>query len=215
MAFTVGKGFFITFEGPEGGGKSTHIRLLADFLRRRRFRVLVTREPGGTQMAHALRQILLESGDRLSALAELFLYEADRAQHVAEFIGPALRKGNIVLCDRFTDSTVAYQGNGRGLDKKIIRILNDVASQGVKPNLTILLDVPVERGLRLAAKRNKGHDRLERAGLAFHRRVRQGFLRRARQEPHRFRVIRQRRTIGETQHLIREAIRSVVVPSIR
>jgi len=121
----------------------------------------------------------------------LILYEADRAQHIQEIIIPALSSGMTVLCDRFTDSTVAYQGYARKLDVKMIETLNRIACQGIKPNLTILLDVPVKRGLRLAAHKKKRSDRLERAGLKFHEKVRAGFLKLARAEPRRFRVIKQ------------------------
>ncbi len=204
------KGTFITFEGPEGSGKSTHIQKLASFLRARGRKVVVTREPGGTDLAAGIRQLLLEGGEGLSSMAELFLYEADRAQHVAEVVLPALRKGHLVLCDRYTDSTVAYQGYGRGLSMKAVTGLNQIASQGVKPDLTILLDVPVERGLKLAHRKKKRHDRLERAGLAFHNRVRKGFLALAKKEPKRFRVVQQQESIEETQLLIRKAIHAVI-----
>src|SRR5262249_40640142 len=152
------RSLLITFEGPEGSGKSTHIQGLAAYLKKQGRVVVVTREPGGTSLAQNLRRILLETGEGLSSLAELFLYEADRAQHVEETILPALRRGKVVLCDRYTDSTLAYQGDGRGIDKKVIATLNAIASQNVTPNLTILLDVPVERGLRLAQKKKKRHD---------------------------------------------------------
>ena len=200
------KGVLITFEGPEGSGKSTHIALLADALRRQGRRVLVTREPGGSPLGVAFRRILLEEGDDLSPMAELFLYEADRAQHVDDVIRPALAKGATVLCDRFTDSTLAYQGWGRGIDRAAIATLNRIAAHGVAPRLTILLDVPVERGLKQAHARKKGHDRLERAGLAFHRRVRNGFLALAKKEPRRFKVIAQQKTIEDTQAMIRNAV---------
>lgn len=199
------KGTFITFEGPEGSGKSTHIKRLADRLRARGLSVLLTREPGGTTFAVGIRKLLLDGKDGLSPMAELLLYEADRAQHVQETLLPALKQGKIILCDRYTDSTTAYQGDGRGLDKKTIVALNRIASQNLVPNLTILIDVPVERGLALAHQKKKRHDRLERAGLAFHRRVRVGFLGLARKNPKRFRVIPQQKTITETQHLVREA----------
>ena len=202
------KGLFITFEGPEGSGKTTHIQRLASFLKKQGHPVVVTREPGGTPLSKAFRRLLLESGDGLLPLAELFLYEADRAQHVEQTVLPALRKGHVVLCDRFTDSTLAYQGNGRGLDLKEIEVLNRIASCNLKPDLTILLDVPVERGLHQARRKKHRHDRLERAGLAFHKRVRQGFLRLAKKEPIRFRVIRQQPDAEETQSLIRNAIKS-------
>jgi dTMP kinase len=200
------KGFFITFEGPEGSGKSTHIRLLAAYLRAQGRRVLLTREPGGTALAAGLRKLLLDGGDGLSPMAELFLYEADRAQHVQETLAPALRRGQMVLCDRYTDSTVAYQGYGRRLDMKSVNALNAIASEGLKPHLTILLDVPVQRGLTLAKKKKKRHDRLERAGLAFHERVRAGFLQLAKKEPKRFRVVPQQHDIRETQRRIRETV---------
>jgi dTMP kinase len=200
------KGLFITLEGPEGSGKSTHIRLLADYLKSRGHQVLITREPGGTALARSLREILLETGDGLIPLAELFLYEADRAQHVAETLRPALAKGNLVLCDRYTDSTTAYQGYGRRLPMKDVLALNKVASSGLVPDLTLLLDVPVERGLRLARQFKKRHDRLERAGLAFHKRVRAGFLKLSRLNPRRFRVVRQQPLMEDTQALIRDAV---------
>ncbi len=199
-------GIFITFEGPEGSGKSTHIKLLGEYLTSKGQTVLITREPGGTILATGIRKLLLEGGDGLSPMAELFLYEADRAQHVHETLTPALRKGTTVLCDRYTDSTLAYQGDGRRLDKKTIHILNDIAASGLEPHLTLLLDVPVTRGLRLAKKTKNHHDRLERAGLAFHNRVRQGFLQMAKKQPKRFRIINQQEQPAETQKLVRRAV---------
>src|ERR1700687_4628829 len=122
------KGVFITFEGPEGSGKTTHIQLLAARLRAKGCRVLVTREPGGTALASGIRKLLLDGGDGLSPMAELFLYESDRAQHVHETLLPALRLGKTVLCDRYTDSTLAYQGFGRRLDMKTVKTLNAIAA---------------------------------------------------------------------------------------
>jgi dTMP kinase len=200
------KGVFITFEGPEGSGKTTHIELLAAYLRAKGKRVLVTREPGGTALAAGIRKLLLDGQEDLSPMSELFLYEADRAQHVYETLAPALQKGTIVLCDRYTDSTLAYQGFGRGLDRNTIKTLNTFAAGGLQPTLTILLDVPAERGLMQAKRKKNHHDRLERAGLAFHRRVREGFLRMAKNEQKRFRVIPQQNTIEATQTLIQNAI---------
>ena len=202
----MGKGIFITFEGPEGGGKSTHIRLLATYLRGRGRRVLLTREPGGTDLAAGIRRLLLDGRDGLSPLAELLLYEADRAQHVRETLLPALRKGSTVLCDRYTDSTLAYQGFGRRLGTKAVVALNAIASEGLQPHLTILLDVPVKRGLRLAKQKKNRHDRLERAGLAFHQRVRAGFLQLAKKDPKRFRIIQQDAGISEIQRRVREVV---------
>ena len=200
------KGLFITFEGPEGSGKTTHIELLAAHMRSQNYRVLVTREPGGTKASSKIRELLLETEESLSPLAELFLYEADRAHHVQRMLLPALNKGMIILCDRYTDSTLAYQGYGRGLHMATIESLNAAASDHLKPYLTILLDVPARRGLHLALRKKNRHDRLEKAGLAFHNRVRQGFLALARKEPRRFRVIKQQKTIEETQMKIREMI---------
>jgi dTMP kinase len=166
----------------------------------------VTREPGGTALAGGIRKLLLDGGDGLSPMAELFLYEADRAQHVRETLRPALRQGKIVLCDRYTDSTLAYQGFGRKLDTKSVKALNAIASEGLKPVLTILLDVPVERGLSLAKRSKNRHDRLERAGVAFHRRVRAGFLKMAKREARRFRIIPQQNNVLDTQRRIREVV---------
>ncbi len=174
--------------------------------------MLVTREPGGTEWADGIRKLLLDGGDGLSPMSELFLYEADRAQHVHETLKPALQRGTIILCDRYTDSTIAYQGYGRKLDMTQIQKLNDIASGGLKPHLTILLDVPVERGLKQAMEKKNKHDRLERAGLAFHQRVRRGFLSLAKKEPKRFRVIAQQNTIEDTQLLIGNAIDSFLKP---
>ena len=206
------KGILISFEGPEGSGKSTHIQLLKSYLAGGVRSVIITREPGGTTLAKAFRRLLLETGDGILPLAELFLYEADRAQHVEETVLPALKRGDIVLCDRYTDSTLAYQGFGRGLDKNVIRTLNRIASQDLIPDLTILLDVPVERGLRQAHAKKKGHDRLERAGLAFHNRVRRGFLALARREPKRFCVVKQQKDLKDTQALIRGAVQKHLLP---
>lgn len=206
MALRMRKGLLITLEGPEGSGKSTHSQLLAQHLRLKGHRVLLTREPGGTSLSQVLRRLLLDPRSRLSPLSELFLYEADRAQHMAECVIPALQKGQIVLCDRFTDSTLAYQGYARRLDKRMIRTLNALATGGRAPDLTLLLDVPVRQGLRQAKQKKKIHDRLERAGTAFHERVRRGFLTLARLQPKRFRVIRQQPTIAETQKHIRGTI---------
>jgi dTMP kinase len=200
------QGLFITVEGPEGSGKSTHIQLLARWFRAAGRTVVVTREPGGTRLARTLRQYLLHTQTAVAPLSELLLYEADRAQHMDECILPALKQGRVVLCDRFSDSTLAYQGYGRGLDTQLIRTLNRIASFGRLPDLTLLLDVPVRQGLRKASARKQGKDRLESAGLAFHQRVRNGFLSLARQEPRRFRVIRQQPDRADTQYQLRQAI---------
>ncbi len=186
---------FITFEGIEGCGKSTQLERLAGSLERRGVAVVRTFEPGGTHIGDQIRRILLASRNKdLSPLAELLLYEADRSQHVARVVGPALERGAWVICDRFCDATLAYQGAARGQDPGFIRTLNRAATRGLVPDLTFLLDCPVEEGLARAMKRGgsaseEGQDRFERESLEFHRAVREGYLRLAREEPGRFEVI--------------------------
>lgn len=188
---------FITFEGGDGTGKSTQLKLLQQYLVDIGRPCLVTREPGGTSLGNLIRQVLLEVRKQpIASPAELFLYLADRAQHIEEVIGPALEQGKIVLCDRHTDSTLAYQGYGRGIDLDLLRRLNDVASRGIKPDLTFLFDCPVQVGLaRTAERRSRAgrgrsrEDRFERERTEFHERVRQGFLEIARSEPERFYVL--------------------------
>lgn len=187
---------FITFEGGDGSGKTTQLKALESYLTARGKSCLSTREPGGTSVGRLLRKVLLEVGKRrITSATELFLYLADRAQHIHEVIIPALEQGKIVLCDRHTDSTLAYQGYGRGIDLQLLRRLNDMASQGIKPDLTLLLDCPVEIGLSRTAQRRsqtaagQSEDRFEREKLDFHERIRAGFLGLARAEPDRFRII--------------------------
>ena len=181
---------FITFEGIEGSGKTTHLRRLAAWLRAAGHEVLETREPGGTPAGSALRTLLLGTDAvPLSPLAELLLYCADRTQHVEEVIRPALAAGRVVLCDRFSDSTIAYQGYGRGLDLVTVRALDATARAGLSPDLTFLLDCPVPVGLARAGVRRGtavGGDRFERETLEFHARVRAGFAALAAAEPTRF-----------------------------
>lgn len=174
---------FITFEGIEGTGKSTQIALLKERLEARGRRVVVTLEPGGSRIGVELRRVLLSLENRdLTPQAELFLYLADRAQHVAQVVRPALASGAVVLCDRFADSTVAYQGHGRGMDPELLHRLNEVAVDGVWPQLTVLLDLDPVVGLGRAMARNESEGktsaegRFEAESLAFHNRVRQGFL---------------------------------------
>lgn len=184
------KGLFITFEGPEGSGKSTQIRLLADTLKRRGLKVTVTREPGGSPVGQEIRCLLLNTPVQPAPDAELLLFLADRADHVAKVIRPALERGEVVLCDRYADSTFAYQGGGRGLPMERLRRLNREATGGLGPRLTFLMDLPVEVGLVRAGKREGGKkDRMEKEHLAFHRRVRAAFLRFAKAEPKRFKVL--------------------------
>jgi dTMP kinase len=181
---------FVTFEGIEGSGKSTHLGHLAARLRGGGHAVVETREPGGTRAGAAVRELLLGAeGIPLAPLTELFLYCADRAQHVAEVIKPALAAGRIVLCDRFSDSTIAYQGYGRGLDLDALCAMDAGARDGLAPGLTLLLDCPVEVGLRRARQRSAAGDRFERETVEFHERVRAGFLALAKGNPARFRVL--------------------------
>ena len=174
-------GIFITFEGIEGSGKSTQIGRLAETLTRRGSLVVATREPGGCAIADAIRKILLDPhNSALAAKTELLLYAAARAQHVEEVIRPALDAGKVVLCDRFTDATRAYQGGGRSLDAGLIDELNSLASDGIEPDLTLLLDLPVAEGLRRALARNdacalNAESRFEGESFAFHSRVRDAY----------------------------------------
>lgn len=174
---------FVTFEGPEGAGKSTVIRALAEQLSPGR-QVLVTREPGDGPVGRQIREILLH-GEHVEPRAELFLFLADRAQHVESIVQPALAAGALVLCDRYCDSTLVYQGYARGLDLNMLRNLNRMASGGLNPDLTLLLDLPPEIGLA----RQNAQDRLDREPIEFHRKVRNGFLEEAKLDPARYRVI--------------------------
>ena len=181
---------FVTFEGIEGSGKSTHLRRLAAHLKVRGLAVVETREPGGTVAGGAIRALLLGAeAIPLTPLAELLLYCADRAQHLHEVVSPALAAGRVVLCDRFSESTLAYQGYGRGLDLARVRALDAEARDGVAPALTFLFDCRVEEGLARARARAGTGDRFEREAVAFHERVRRGFQEMARAEPERFRVL--------------------------
>ncbi|MBN2437207.1 MAG: dTMP kinase [Deltaproteobacteria bacterium] len=189
-------GKFITFEGGEGSGKTTQIKLAADWLKERGIPVLATAEPGGTPLGRKIREILLSRKScAIGAEAELLLFSAARVQHVRETILPALEAGQWVLCDRFTDATLAYQGFGRKLDVEFIRTLNDFSTCSLKPDLTLLLDLPVEAGLARAKKRTAGicpeaaEDRFEREERIFHERIREGYLSFAANEPERFRII--------------------------
>ena len=194
MPNNVEEGRFITFEGPEGGGKSTQVQALAEALRAEGRTVLVTREPGGTPLAEKIRALVREERtDPPVARSEVLLFLAARAQVVAEVIRPALARGVWVLCDRFADSTFAYQGYGRGLSRAFIAAANDFACEGLRPDLTLLLDVdPAVAAARMRAREAATHtaaDRIECAGEDFHARLRQGFAELAAAEPERIRVI--------------------------
>lgn len=197
------KGLFITFEGADGCGKTTQIKLLDEYLRSKGYKTLLTREPGSKGLGEKLREILLNYDGEVSPVAESFLFLADRAQHVDCIIKPALESGVIVLCDRHTDSTLAYQGYGRGLDLEEIRNLNKIATSGLKPDLTIVLDVDIETSQkRVGAEK----DRMESAGIEFFKRVRNGFLEIAKQEPDRVEVINSTDTIENIHKKVVELI---------
>ena len=186
---------FITFEGIEGCGKSTQIILLEEVLLSAGYTVIKTREPGGCPVSDQIRAVLLDAGNReMVSLAELLLYAAARAQHVEQVISPALGRGAIVLCDRFSDATRAYQSFARGLDRKTVESLNSLACGHLSPDLTLLLDCPVETGLararhRIDAATGPREERFELESLAFHQRVREGYLTLASEYPERFRVV--------------------------
>lgn len=172
-------GFFVAFEGPEGGGKSTQLRLLADRLQAEGAEPLLTKEPGGTPVGERIRElVLLEPDLPIAPMTEFLLYTASRAQHVENVIRPALEGEKLVLCDRFAGASVAYQGYGRGLPLEIIDTFTQHATGGLKPDLTLLFDLEPELGLTRVAWRGR-KDRLEQADLSFHRRVREGFLKQA------------------------------------
>ncbi|HEK0906247.1 TPA: dTMP kinase [Pseudomonas putida] len=182
-------GLFITLEGPEGAGKSTNREYLAARLREKGVDVVMTREPGGTPLAERIRELLLAPSDEAMAVdTELLLMFAARAQHLAEVIRPALARGAVVLCDRFTDATYAYQGGGRGLPVERIAVLEDFVQGTLRPDLTLVFDLPVEVGLARAAARGR-LDRFEQEGQAFFEAVRQAYLQRADQAPQRYSLL--------------------------
>lgn len=199
---------FITLEGPEGGGKSTQIALLADFLRERGTAVVVTREPGGTPIGDQIRLCLHDvANTAMTAEAELLLYSASRAQIVAEVIQPALQEGATVLSDRFADSTLAYQGYGRGLDLDTLRRITAFATGGLTPHLTFLLDLPVEAGLDRRVDGGEEMNRLDRETVAFHERVRAGYHALVAAEPGRWRVVDAARPAKQVQAELRSLLK--------
>jgi dTMP kinase len=201
-------GLFITLEGIEGSGKSTHIRHLAALLDRAGFRVLQTREPGGTATAEAIRHILLTptSHEPVTPQTEALLILAARCQHVAHLIRPALRRGTVVLCDRFSDSTFAYQGFARGLDLSWLRAANEVATGGLTPDLTLVLDLPVSVGLARRRADRGEQNRLDRETERFHRKVRRGFLALAAEESGRMTIVNANRPAQEVQDELTEIV---------
>lgn len=198
------KGLFITFEGPEGSGKSTHSKLLCDFLRRKGLKVLQTREPGGTVISEKIRTILLDPRNiDMDVVCEMLLYMAARAQIVKEKILPALKKGTVVVCDRFIDATLVYQGYVGGIDSRLIKDIGRIVTKERQPDVTFLLDIEAEKGLRRAGKTK---DRIEKKSLLFHKKVRKGYLVLARRESKRIKVFSAAGDISETQAKIRKTI---------
>ena len=180
------KGLFITFEGIDGCGKTTQIKLLEEYLKKNNKNVIVTREPGAKGLGEKLREILLGYEGEVSSNCESFLFLADRAQHIDTLIKPTIENGDIVLCDRHIDSTVAYQGYGRGLDLDRINYLNNLATSGLKPDLTFIFDIDLETSL---ARRGKARDRMESSGDEFFERVRTGYIEVSKQEPNRVKLL--------------------------
>ncbi|MBM3246224.1 MAG: dTMP kinase [Candidatus Omnitrophica bacterium] len=194
---------FITFEGSEGCGKSTQSRMLAAYLRKIGYPVVYLREPGGTGLSEKIRKILLNPKNYITPLSETLLYMIARAELVSRVIKPALIGGKIVICDRFLDSTMAYQGYGLGIDIAFIKHAGNLAASGIRPNLTIFLDLPVEKGLR---HRKANLDRIEKRSLEYHFRVRQGYLKLARMEPGRIKIIKVAKDKNKTQSDIRKVV---------
>lgn len=198
---------FITFEGPEGSGKSTQIRLLAEFLRTRGFSVEVVREPGGTPIGDQIRHVLHDTANTaMSPAAEVLLYSASRAQLISERIKPSLAAGRIVLCDRYADSTMAYQGYGRGLDLGMLAALTEIATGGLRPDLILLLDLDVSAGLSRRRIRGEEMNRLDLEAVAFHERVRAGYRLLADADPDRWVRIPADRSVDLVAVDIREAV---------
>jgi len=209
------KGAFITFEGIEGCGKTTQIKLLASALKEEGRDIVLTREPGGTTIGERIRSVLLDAAHRqMAPVAELLLYAAARNQHVEEVLLPSLRAGKTVLCDRYADATTAYQGAARNIDPEVLKGVHEVATEGLWPGFTVLLDLPAAEGLLRARDRNmrdaeaSSEDRFERESLDFHERVRAGYLAIAKAEPSRFAVIDASGSVEEVQGRILSAVKS-------
>lgn len=208
---------FITFEGIEGCGKTTQISLLKEYLEQKGYSVVATREPGGTQIGDSMRTILLDSRNtHIDIKTELLLYEASRAQHIKDVVRPALDKGSIVLCDRFTDATLAYQGYAQRINKDLIERLNQFATDNITPDFTILIDCPVEIGIKRAKKRGAtvnqkiNEDRFEEKNISFHQNVRLGYLQIAECNSNRIHIVDGREDVSTVQ----QGIRTVVLKKI-
>lgn len=211
---------FITFEGPDGSGKSTQINLVANYLEDLGYRVFCTREPGGTAIGDQIRQVLHDvNNSEMTPRAEILLYSASRAQHVEQVILPHLAQGEMVLCDRYEDSTYAYQGYGRQLDFDMLRLITRFATQDLKPDLTVYLDLPVKEGLRRKEKANTAGqgelNRMDRLELEFHQRVREGYLEMARTEPERWLVVDARGSVETTNRLVCQRLEQVLAAKVK
>lgn len=210
MAKKITKGLFLTFEGPEGSGKSTQSELICKCLISDGYDVCRTAEPGGTELGAKIRDILLEKDEiRMGSLAELFLFEADRAQHMEEVIVPALSEKKIVISDRFNTATFAYQGYGLGMKIGLIKDIDDIARGKITPDLTIILDVDVETGMKRAAKRGKA-DRMEKRCTDFHMKVREGYLDMAAKDPGRIKVIKASGEINEVHEKLKKEVYGLI-----
>jgi dTMP kinase len=209
-------GLFITLEGIDSCGKTTQAQKLALYLRRMGFSVLLTREPGGDRIAEKIRRILLsKTNSEMTDLTELLLYEASRSQLTRRIIQPALKQSKIVVCDRYADSSLAYQGYGRGLNRTMVKDLNRIATSGLVPDLTILIDVPVKISLGRKDKEKTKKDRLEKEKFEFHQKIREGFLTIARQNRKRIRVVDGREDIDKTWRKVKRVVESFLSRSDR
>lgn len=212
-------GTFITFEGIDGSGKSTQLRLLNNFLRANGFNPLITREPGGTPVGLRLRAALLDATGEVDPLTELLVFAADRAQHVRRVIRPALESGQVVISDRYADATVAYQGAGRGFSPQLIAEIVQLATEGLKPDLTVLFDVGIEESTSRTKRRSTGKssaaktgpDRLDIEDAEFHSRVRDAYLEIARAEPERIKIVDASGPVEHTQ----ERVKNVIIPFLK
>ena len=202
------KGLFITFEGIDGCGKTTQIKRLKEYFEKNNKNVVLTREPGAKGLGEKLREILLGYDGEVSSNCESFLFLADRAQHVDTLIKPTIEKGDVVLCDRHIDSTVAYQGYGRGLDLARINYLNDLATNGLKPDLTFVFDIDLETSL---ARRGKARDRMESSGDEFFERVRNGYIEITKQEPNRVKLLDGSKSVETIHSEILQHINALLV----
>jgi dTMP kinase len=202
---------FITFEGPEGSGKTSQIVLLAEYLQEKGYDVVQTREPGGTPIGDQIRAVLHDVNNReMESVTELLLYSASRAQLVRELVEPALVAGKIILCDRYADSTIAYQGYGRGLDLPALYMLTEFATGGLKPHLTLLLDIYVERGLDRRQMGGEEMNRLDLETVSFHQKVRKGYHTLAEAEPERWVIVDADRPVEAIQKDLREIVKEKV-----